>query len=371
MFKEKPDKNDEPRVLIESCSPTCNLQAFVEEDDRCAYFYMISPVSENPVVSVCWIRNYVKAQQDKDMESMRKGRAPVLEAKLCCHPNGAERLDPAKLQIVWFEEGDGAGLLYEDELICVIPGWADHRCRGYSKDCKDISDLAWPLRSENILFDRVYKAKEFWDNWNENSWGIIQKEFLEAITSSIGEYTKYYAIDGGNWPPKAMVRIEKDNITYLVTLGVSIVPQPKVEQYLEEPDLHRRFEFAFAIETDLLKRNESGILRYISAQTGLPWAYQTWLGHGHTIPCDQIWPDEREFSSVLLLNSNSRDDLPRINFPQYRGDRVNLLWIVPITEEERAFAQSNSSDKLLEKHDESNPIWLFNRKAKFAKIHTV
>lgn len=370
FFKDKSEKKYEPRVLIESNSPLCNLQALVEDDDRCAYFYLYNPGSENPILSTCWIRNYVKAPEKKDIKSMREGKAPLLEAKFCDHPNGARRLEPSKLHIVWFEEGDGVALLYDNELLSVIPGWANHQCPGYSRDCNEISDLAWPLGkpNDNVLFKRVSKAKEFWDSWNEELWGSVQQSYLDVLRTEIGDYSKYYAIDGGNWPPKAMVRVEKGNLTYIITIGVSIVPQPAVEQYYEEPSSYRRFEFAFVIETELLKRNESGILSYISGQTGLPWVHRTWLGHGHTIPCDQIWPEEKAFSSVLLLNSKFRNDLPGINFPKYRGDDINLVWIVPITEDERLFAQSNSSDKLIERFSGNEPVWVFDGKKKFIKF---
>jgi len=166
---------------------------------------------------------------------MRDGKAPMLPYDYCSHTDGAEKLETSKLEIVWFEEGDGAALLYNGEILCVIPSWSSTQCPGYSRDCIKESQLAWPLGnpSSNVLFERISKAKAFWDSWSDNSWGKIQESYLAVIEKSIGKYDKYYSIDGGYWPPKAMVTIEKGNLTYIMTLGVSVIPQPKVEMYYD------------------------------------------------------------------------------------------------------------------------------------------
>ncbi|SHJ12140.1 Suppressor of fused protein (SUFU) [Clostridium cavendishii DSM 21758] len=359
----------EPKVLIESNSPNCNIQAIVEEDNRCVYFYLFGQSDSNDrFMNPCWVRNYEKAPKEVDVQAMQNGYAPMLPSDYCAHPNGAEKLDASKLEIVWFEEGDGAALLYNNEILSVIPGWAGPQFSGYSRDCVEESQFAWPLgnSSENVLYERVRKAKEFWDNWNDESWGEIQTEYLATIEKSIGKYEKYYAIDGGHWPPKAMVTIEKDDLTYIITMGVSVIPQPKVEMYFEEPKYHRRFELGFVIETELLNKNRNGILSYISAQTTLPWTYLTWLGHGHTIPCNQISSDLAEFPYVLLVNNKGFEYVPDIKLPLYREDEVNILWMVPLTIEEKKYAEDKGSECLIEEHlKDSEELWIFRGKSKF------
>ncbi|WP_055668651.1 suppressor of fused domain protein [Desnuesiella massiliensis] len=362
-------KDIEPRILIESNSPNCDIQAVIEEDNRCVYFYLFGqPKYQEKFMNICWVRNYEKAPKETDVQAMRDGKAPMLPYDYCAHPNGAERLDPSKLEIVWFEEGDGAALLYDKEILSVIPGWSNPQCPGYSKDCIKVSEFAWPLGSpsENVLFERVRKSKEFWDNWNEDSWEKVQTAYLQAIERSLGKYDKYYAIDGGHWPPKAMVTINKDNLTYIITLGVSLIPQPKVEMYYEEPEQYRRFELGFAMKTELFNKNKNGILAYVSGQTSLPWDCQTWLGHGHTIPCDQIWPDSREFPFILLLSDNEVNNVPTVNFPLNKEDVINLLWMVPITSEERMFAEDKGSEALIEKYSRNREdLWVFKGNSKF------
>jgi hypothetical protein len=216
---------------------------------------------------------------------------------------------------------------------------------------------------ENTLFQRIRKAKEFWEGWNETSWPSIQTRLVDAVAARLGPPTKYYAIDGGHWPPKALLRIERQDTTCLVTVGVSIPSQPAVEQYSETPEQLRRFELAMAIRTDLFIQNERGILSYVSAQTTLPWAHRTWLGDGHTIPCDQIPGGLHRFPFVLLLRSPV--GAPAIDLGSYRGDRINLLWMVPITSEERAFAEAHGTSELLGRTTESQP-WVHDGTPKFS-----
>ena len=51
------------------------------------------------------------------------------------------------------------------------------------------------------------------------------------------------------------------------------------------------------------------------------------------------------FSAVLL--SAKLPKTPRISLPPFRGDPLNVLWILPISQAERDFAQKHKSDALL------------------------
>ncbi|CEH28829.1 Suppressor of fused protein (SUFU) [Aneurinibacillus migulanus] len=360
----------ESKTLIEEQSPLCPIVAFVEESNQCVYFYLMEhPDSEARRFRTVWVRNYGEAPDDiSSVEDMRSGLPPRLPASFCAHPDGAEKLSPEKLEIVWFEEGDAAALLYEEDVLAVIPGWGGNdEYPGYARDCIGMAPYGMPLGdpSENVLFKRVEQARQFWQSWDEESWPQLQASLLQAIENSLGKHTKYYAIDGGSWPPRAMITIEQGDITYVVTVGVSLVPQPVVEQYTEEPEKHRRIELALALPTVLLQQNEQGILQYISGLPNIPWQQITWIGHGHTINSDQFSGDE-EFTAILLVQSP--EHAPHIPFASYRGDDISLLWMVPITEAEHEYAMQNSSMKLLQKAKETtaDSLWLFDGQAKFS-----
>ena len=63
------------------------------------------------------------------------------------HPRGRPPLDPATLQALWFEEGDGVALLERGTLLAVIPGWADSSrgMPGYSRDVIGQTPFGWAL----------------------------------------------------------------------------------------------------------------------------------------------------------------------------------------------------------------------------------
>jgi len=96
--------------------------------------------------------------------------------------------------------------------------------------------------------------------------------------------------------------------------------------------------------------------RFISAQSTLPWAHQTWLGDGHTVPCDLV-PGGAPFSAVLLLHSPP--GAPELEMPGFRGDATRVLWMLPITDLERQWAVDHGSDWLKSKLWAAGAHWTF------------
>jgi len=146
-------------ILIEEFSPLCNIQAFVEEYDNCEYFYLWNfPGEEYSSIRSCWIRNYARAPEKLNLNDMGEGNAPMLPEEFCSHPEGADKLQPKHLSIVWFEECDSAALYYFNELLCIIPGWSgmgkDYKYPGYARDCiKEFKSLftTWKPRCKCFI----------------------------------------------------------------------------------------------------------------------------------------------------------------------------------------------------------------------------
>ena len=269
------------------------------------------------------------------------------------------RLAPDDLAIVWFEEGDGVALMSGEDILCIIPGWANTTCSGFSKECMKESPFAWPLLpAENVLLPRVTKAREFWTQWGGDSWGVFQNTRVSILEECFNKHVKYYAIDGGQWPPKALIRFEREDTTFIISIGVSLTPQPTVEIYSESPESKRRIEIALSIKTEALNKNEQNILNYMSAQTNLPWDNITWLGHGHTVPCEDVFAASTPY--VICANAAESTMLPQTPFPSFREDPINVLWLVPFTAEERDYSEINGSEKLF--HDltkDRADFWIF------------
>jgi hypothetical protein len=347
----------EPEILIQESSHRCPIEAIVEQDDRVAYFYLHSDNKEFGVKS-CWVRNLIKAPQKPDVESMKKGIPPLLSSDYCTHVEGAPPLKKEDLKLVWFEEGDAAALLEKNEIITIIPSWSGYKgFYGFSKDCIGESNLCWYLGTPetNVLYARVNRNIKYWDDWEkENIWQVWQEKLIDAIEGTLGKHDKYYAIDGDKWPPKAMLKIMDNVKIVFTTAGVSLVAQPKVEE-----DGPKRIELAIAIDNSFNNDEIMKFAGYISAQTNLPWENITWLGKGHTIPCDCL-PKSKfgsKFNSVLLISDNL--GVPEITFDKFRDDDISILWMIPITQKEREYAMKYNSSKLIDQFKMNGIDWIF------------
>lgn len=344
-------------VLLEAISPHDNLQAIVEEDAGAIYFYLWGGENSPFGMKSCWVRNLKAAP--KQLSELHD-RPPLLPQPYCKHPKGAPKLKEDQLNVVWLEEGDGAALLEGDKILAIIPSWSgESDFHGYARDCAGESPVAWELGPDNALVPRVESAVRFWNSWNEadQPWRHIQETLLDAIEARLGPYQKYFAIDGGTWPPKAIVQMDVPDGTALVTLGVSIRPQPRVEMFFEDPSPLRRFELAVGMSKEFGDDVIGKIGGYISGQSRFPWDRFTWLGPGHTIGCD-VFPG---FTAVMLCGGPV--GVPQIELPPQAGDPVSILWLVPITQPELELTMEQGSEALLEKLAANGNFWVHRNRA--------
>jgi hypothetical protein len=296
------------------------------------------------------------------MKEMEKGKNPVMPGKHCANPASPPQLDAENFDIVWFEEGDCAALLYKDEPIAVIPAWCTpglSTTLGYSKEfvgeefigIKPLKDIL-PRLSK-----RIELAKKFWSDWEEESkWEQFLKSHTEVLEKAFGPHTKMYSIDNSQWPPKVILQFEQDNAYILVTVGVSIMAQPRVELFMNNFSEIRRAEWGMAISKEIAdKVSIEKIGEYLSKCVCLPWDQLLWLDEGRTIECDLFPP------SVLL--TKQRLSAPKITLPDFRGDPVNLLWAVPLTTQEATFLQTHNSSELFPLLEKAGCTWIHkNRK---------
>src|SRR5215467_1499981 len=169
-----------------------------------------------------------------------------------------------------------------------FPPWSGtNGFHGYARDNIGQGPVAWELGSDNVLLERFKQAQSYWQKWEDKEfWPSLQSSQISQLEKVFGRHTKYYAIDGGKWPPKAMVRFAWEDRTVLVTVGVALRPQPNVEMATEKPDQFRRIELGAVLPGHWLEEAVQGFGSYISGQSNLPWNKYTWLGPGHTLPCD-------------------------------------------------------------------------------------
>ncbi|WP_167020930.1 suppressor of fused domain protein [Chitinophaga sp. Cy-1792] len=348
----------DPELLIEETNDRGTMYAIVEQDNRTAYFYLYpSEIMGNRFKPrPCWLRNLLPAPEKKDIAAMKDGVAPMLEVRYCNHPEGKEKLEKERISFIWNAEGDGAAMLYDGEILGIIPGWGlySDEPAAYAADCTDGGEdsITFPLGTPetNGQYRKFLDAAGFWDSWDDAEnpqWPAIQEKFLQTYEAHFGTETAYYAIDGDKWPPMAIGKYEKDNIVYLATMGMSIRPMPWVEfLYNDNAAAYRRAELAIALDKQYF--NEEQIMQIGQQLAGLadrPWKIVTWLGEGHTVSSSVLpAPYESLILSSALYNG------PQLDMPEMYGDKVNLYWAVPVTFEEREYAQSipNGGYQLLE-----------------------
>ncbi len=341
----------ESEILVEEWSPVSDIQAVVEKSDKNYYFYLwINPNGPAPEMRACWICNRVKAPKDMDEAFAVEGESPCMPSEFVDHdPSGIE-LDDSSLSVQWFEEGDSAAVLSGDKIIAVIPCFSGYNgFYGYSVYAKGTGPFAWELKGANQRFEEeVKRSKDFWGFFEDKDfWGKTQEFHMNALNRFFGKEEKYYAIDGGKFPPKALVQGRKDNILYAVTLGVSMIPMPKVEMYYQDEYRDfRRMELGFACDA----RFEGLLNLFASTMSGLasyPWNELTFFGHGHTVPFRNI--KGRDY--LLFLNDRLLSGTCSPEYGDYMGEKINLLWLVPITADDKAFIEENGIDEYLKDKD--------------------
>lgn len=342
---------DDFDILLEETSPNGNVIGVVEQGAGVCYFYLKGDGEFG--VRSCWVRNLDPAPDVLDAARMRRGLPPLLVQGCCRHPAGAAPLHRGDLTLVWAEEGDSAALYDPEGLLAVIPFWSGHKgFSGYARDCLARNSLCWPLgtAATNAQFARYEHAREFWRSWDTagGPWRGMQEASCRSIATALGPHSNYYGIDGGKWPPRALVRTPCRGDIFLTTVGLALRPQPGAEFHQDDSAVPRRIELGIRLQGILDDRSIMKVGAYVSGQCELPWLNHTFLGPGHTLPSDVF----AELSGGRLdhaLFVAHPIGFPPVDLPDFRGDPVTVLWLVPISAEERALAQVSGSRVLLER----------------------
>ncbi len=355
----------EKKILIESESPVCPVQALVEQTDEAVYFYLFFYTKpENERIKFCWVCNRKLAPPVLDPNLMQAGKAPLMPAPYVLHKLSGIQLKPEALEIVWFEEGDGAALLENGSLLAVIPAWGGMKdFHGYAKYASGTGPFAWEMRqAEKTLLDRVNQARDFWAFLEQDDfWAQVQDYHSDVLEGFFGAHTQYYAIDNDKFPPRAIMEGEKDGIVYGCTLGVSLFRQPVIEMYDEAPEQHRRIEFGFAAEK-ACSDVKMQAYQCASALAGAMHEEQICLGFVHY----NTWDGIEGIDAIQLVNTR---ELPQITdapvYPPFRDDPVNLIWLVPVTKAEYDYLVENGADALLACAKDVSRLHIYDGQPKF------
>ncbi|MEO8535760.1 MAG: hypothetical protein ABI441_18535, partial [Flavobacterium sp.] len=285
LFNRSGNKIEAAKVILELRSPGCPITAIVEQDNRTAYFYLFGD-NEDFGTKSCWIRNLDGAPDEIEAKLMGKGVPPMLTKEFCKFPEGQEELEANNLEIVWLEEGDGAALLENGEILCIIPAWGGNGgFYGYARDCNGTGDFAWEHSEDNEMCTRVKRSDEFLKSWDEemNPFRFLQPEILDYYDEIFGKSEKYFAIDNAEWPPKGLYVNQGAEKVVFATVGVSLRPQPKIEMYFENASDVNRIELGVILKSASNNDQVNKIGSSISGITAIPWDFVTFLAEGHTV----------------------------------------------------------------------------------------
>jgi hypothetical protein len=365
IMRSGPEPFPQPATLLDSVSPYGSRRLTVEFDGATTAAYLHD---ETTTIAATWIANHVSAPRTNDPGRVNAGQAPLMPAARTRHPRGSALLDPASLQALWFEEGDGVALLEHGAPLAVIPGWADmsRGMPGYSRDVIGQTPFGWSLGDAiEGLGPRVERAGEFWQ-WRTSAagWGKFQQAGLAHLASRLGPGAHYWDGAPGRHPaigiserPPAPGR----PYTVLSTVGMSAQRMPVVEQVVGDPTEYARIELAVA--TTLPSGVAALVFLWLA---GYPWRAVTWFGPGHSVR----WYDQPSnfplgggYEGVLLLEDPSvllGPPVPDLSGFAVDGDPVRWLWIIPISERSRQLAKEYGSAALVSQLAAERRSWIVN-----------
>ncbi len=345
----KPDESQE--VLLFETSPYGTVDAIVQHDGRSIYFYLngsSANTNQNFGTRACWVRNLKIGPYVLNEAEAREGIPPMLP-RTHCKPLDPGRLPaPDDLEIVWFEEGNAAALrqvsnpLNSTETLAVIPPWSGFDgFHGYASECASESAVCWPMPTNPQLQKRITNAEEFWTSFSRtpDPFSQLQTKIMAAYqsrflpTASVGRATEhYFSIDGGKFPPRGLVHYQSDERQVLATVAMSLCPQPTVELHADQPSKFRRIEIALELTAGCDEATIANARQALSSLAAYPWQHFNWFGHGHTCRLENLYPgvDAALFVNDAALNPNRQS-----NLPVFRGDPVQLLWLIPLTEPQK------------------------------------
>ncbi len=327
----------ETQVLLTSRSPVCDLEAALTREADGWYFSLLyHPDAERKIIRRCRIG-------DADL------------------PLHADRS-----VIVWYPSCDSAAVFHEDDLLCAIPPESSSDDPGFSRYVKEPTLQARPFSPDPETEEkRVLEGVKFW-GWLSKSdwWTDIKNHHLHLLENFFGKHEKYFAIDGGKFPARALAVGRRGGTVYGMTIGMSLFPMPKASlfcgKYAQD---FCRTELGFAASEQLQGFTEI-IAPQISWMAAHPWEHLTMLMHGDTVNLRDI----PGFPAAILLHPEAIGT-EKPDYPAFWGDPINLLWVVPITQQEfeLRYAKGGGVQALLNHAASAGKLHIFDGKPKFLR----
>ncbi len=358
-----PGQPGRPATLLDSESPYGSRRLVVECDGWTTAAYLYDPAEP---IAATWIANHHRAPAGVDLDLLDAGQAPAMPEGYTKHPEGLPPFDPKALRAVWFEEGDGVAVLDGDDLLAVIPGWADMSkgMPGYSRDVIGQTPFGWSLdEALEGLGPRVREAIDFW-RWrlDPQAWAQFQQGMLGHLLARLGPGARYWDVSEGRQP---LVGVSERppgghrDFTVVTTVGMSCQRMPVIEQ--TEQGAAGRAKIELAVATTLPGNQVGRIFRWLAQY---PWREVSWIGSGHTLAWHHgpaSFPLGGGNEAVLFLDNPGLllgPRVPDLSGFTVAGEPVTWLWMIPITNRERLFAESRGASSLVNQMASQSRSWV-------------
>jgi Suppressor of fused protein (SUFU) len=362
-------------IVHAEASPYGSRRLVIESDGEVTSAYLRD--ARDSVIGAVWVANHRKAPSSLDRPRLEAGGAPLLPESHVAHPQGREAVDASALEVVWFEEGDGAAVLEAGDPLFVIPGWSDmgRGIPGYARDATRKSPFAFPMEEEIAEFGpRIERAREHWKMCRaDGSWAEFQQSVLGHLLQRLGPGGHYWhdvgrQLAGGKAGTSPTVGVTERpargnrDFTVLSSVGMSRQRMPTIELYEDDVTPYARIELAVA--STLPSQRAGSIFPWLAQY---PWRSVTWFAPGdvvkwyHEARTFPLGSGDNTWEGVLLLEDPSRlagPEAPALTGLTVQGDPVRWLWLVPITGEEHRYAKSEGSDALIRRLAQQGRSWV-------------
>ncbi len=331
--------------------------AVLEHSNDSIYLYN-HPHGESQPVKTLWVANTKKRLLSRStiMSDMQKSQQPYLPKEFCSeHAYIKDYKNSEDWELQWGLDQNSVCVFYKGDIVAIMPEWSgSNDFYGYSKGAKKENLVAWSLTDENEQISRFKNEKSFLESWSDEKWTTHQENIFTSYDDFTTEESRYFSADGGTWPPLGIHLHQADDVAFLASVGMSILPMPLLGMNHENLDDQRQIELAILTDGT---QDAMPLTSYLSSQALYPWIQGTHFDHGHTLPCKELAEMNSDMSFMLLVEKASF--LPSIGMPSFEGRNVRLLYMIPIHKSEQEFAQANCSLELLKKLEQiENPISL-------------
>jgi hypothetical protein len=334
-------EQNEPQTLFFERSPRGNCDAIVECDQRTVYFYLFWPGESHGVP--CWLANLLPPPLTFDRRELEANLPPLLPKPFIRkhEPEMSQAMAQSTeddWRVLWDPAGQGALLYFRDLLVAIAPPWSGQDSCGMSLHCALDSMVCRPFPSEQTVQTWQTTASEYWDLWrNESHFSDYQQRCLAQWQTLSPAAFRYYAIDGGKFPPRAVAnyrlnssaaepspsttsesaaemtpewkllaaRWHQQSGELFTTVGLGLNPQPTGDWTKAMPDQQFRIELSLFLPPLDSEEERQEVVKQLGGLAEIPWKRNTCFRPGDT--CEIRWQGQRQTCRIEATGATFAD----------------------------------------------------------------